>query len=89
MLKFLTLGLSVALLAGCSTATKPAADFDPSWCEVSELHAADGTVLWIYTSPQGNLIVARGADGRLVATGSGREVTTCIEDATKALQSRK
>ena len=82
------LAFAVLALAGCATGQKPVATYSPEWCELSEFHGTDGTTLYVYTSPQGNVVVARDKDGHLVATASGRQVSASIEEAVKAIEKK-
>lgn len=75
----------LAMLSGCTTGAKPAAAYDPQWCELSEFIMQDGTHIYIYTSPQGNIVVARDKDGHMVATANGKHVDLALEDVIEKI----
>ena len=85
MKKLIAVAVLAIALVGCAPGAKPSANYDPAWCELSEFATKDGTTIWIYTSPQGNLVVARNKDGKIVAAASGRYVTSAVDDVLQAL----
>lgn len=76
-------------LVGCTSGAKPVATYDPAWCEVSEIVMEDGTHLYVYTSPQGNIIIARDVDGKMVGVGTGDHLDLALENIIKKLGEKR
>lgn len=74
------------VLAGCAATTPPTTTYRTTWCNLDEIRAADGVTLYVYSSPQGNIVIARDAQGHMCGVASGRQIDTAIAECLKAMK---
>lgn len=89
MKKFLASVLTSLALVGCaSTAKAPVETYASVWCELAVYALPDGVKVYLYTSPQGNLMIVRGPDGRMIGCATGRHVDTAVDNVLELLKKK-